>query len=747
MQGLSKLFVRGSSTVTLLRVVLIGCLIMGGLPALGVATVSAAPLSVSFHPDPLSSSPLGIHTVQPSTTLHVPVVQDTYLVDASPTQNFGAAAELLANTSTGNQSKRPILRFDLTQIPPQAHVLSATAYFYVTQKSGQTVSLHRMTASWAENTAAWATLAAAYDPNVAGSLVSVTKNQFAGSDITAVVQDWVTGNAPNNGLILVPDTPDSETRYASKEANTATQRPYLEVVIATQSVSLTAQQDTAIWETADLENYGVCDRVSLGTSGGGLGNGRPLFRFDLGDLPTPITIVSAQLQLSKVGGAIVNHEIEVYGLTAAWDEGSGDCVGAAQAANWRERQTGVAWTVPGGDFDDAPVAVATVNINSQYTWNLTDLVHQWQGGSHPNYGILLGTPDRGTDLYEFASRENADPALRPRLVISYAVTPGIVAGRVWDDANRNNRQDDGEGGLASVGMNLYAGVCQTAMTASSQRVLTGTDGRYVFNNLANGDYCVRVDGTTLPPGLTAVDDKNPLDVSLSPTLTPAILNADFAYASTIADDRLSVGLYAPCTDIAWLETFAQAHNTRFSEQNFNTCTFTLTGSAQDVADLRTAASGDEQTLFDEYDAWVMGQVVPNDPDYNNSSLVYGPQLIGAPLAWDTTLGDPGVILAVLDTGIDRNHPEFAGRLLPGYDFANKDADPSDDNGHGTNVAGIAAAGINNGLGAAGMAGRVTILPIKVLNDGNTGWWSDVSAGHHLCCGQWGQGDQPEHGRH
>jgi hypothetical protein len=87
-----------------------------------------------------------------------------------------------------------------------------------------------------------------------------------------------------------------------------------------------------------------------------------------------------------------------------------------------------------------------------------------------------------------------------------------------------------------------------------------------------------------------------------------------------------------------------------------------------------------------------------------------------------------VIVAILDTGLDLNHPEFAGRILPGYDFVNNDADPTDDHGHGTHVAGIAVAGINNGIGMAGIAGNAKLLPVKVLASNNTGWWSDVAAG-------------------
>ncbi len=78
--------------------------------------------------------------------------------------------------------------------------------------------------------------------------------------------------------------------------------------------------------------------------------------------------------------------------------------------------------------------------------------------------------------------------------------------------------------------------------------------------------------------------------------------------------------------------------------------------------------------------------------------------------------------------MDLSHPEFAGRLLPGYDFVDNDADPTDENGHGTHVAGILAAGIDNGLGIAGVAGRVKILPVRVLNSTNAGWMSDIAAG-------------------
>jgi|GEM_PF-2300168 len=109
---------------------------------------------------------------------------------------------------------------------------------------------------------------------------------------------------------------------------------------------------------------------------------------------------------------------------------------------------------------------------------------------------------------------------------------------------------------------------------------------------------------------------------------------------------------------------------------------------------------------------------PNDPDFNNQ---WGLDKISAPLAWDIEKGTEGVIIAILDTGVDYNHPDLGSKTILGYDFANNDNDPMDDhdyleeNSHGTHVAGIAAASTNNSIGIAGLAWNCKILAVKCLN--------------------------------
>jgi subtilisin family serine protease len=88
-------------------------------------------------------------------------------------------------------------------------------------------------------------------------------------------------------------------------------------------------------------------------------------------------------------------------------------------------------------------------------------------------------------------------------------------------------------------------------------------------------------------------------------------------------------------------------------------------------------------------------------------------------AWEITTGDPSVVLAILDSGIDVTHPDFAGRVIAGYDFVDEDDDPSTGPGtfaHGSSCAGLAAANANNAFSVAGVDHACRILPIRVINE-------------------------------
>ncbi len=126
---------------------------------------------------------------------------------------------------------------------------------------------------------------------------------------------------------------------------------------------------------------------------------------------------------------------------------------------------------------------------------------------------------------------------------------------------------------------------------------------------------------------------------------------------------------------------------------------------------------------------------PNDPFYAKQ---YGPQQVRAEQAWATSTGS-GVVIAILDTGVDLSHPDLQGKLVRGATFI--DCKTSCGNGdwrgpdgigqpvdsHGTHVAGIAAAATGNGVGIAGVAPDAKIMPVKVLEDGG-GSFEDIASG-------------------
>ncbi|MDN4592862.1 S8 family peptidase [Polycladomyces subterraneus] len=117
---------------------------------------------------------------------------------------------------------------------------------------------------------------------------------------------------------------------------------------------------------------------------------------------------------------------------------------------------------------------------------------------------------------------------------------------------------------------------------------------------------------------------------------------------------------------------------------------------------------------------------PNDPYF--STQQWGPQKVQAPAAWDITRGSSSVRIAIVDTGVQYNHPDLSGKVVLGHDYVDGDNDPYDGNGHGTHCAGIAAAVTNNGTGIAGMAPNASILAVRVLDSNGSGTLDAVANG-------------------
>jgi len=182
---------------------------------------------------------------------------------------------------------------------------------------------------------------------------------------------------------------------------------------------------------------------------------------------------------------------------------------------------------------------------------------------------------------------------------------------------------------------------------------------------------------------------------------------------------------------------------------------------------------DPNVAYAEPNYIVRAAVTPNDPRFSNLwGLDNGSDTdIDAPEAWDITTGSTDVVIAVIDSGVARNHPDLSANMWTnsgedagcndgldndgngyiddcrGWDFLSNDNDPSDYNGHGTHVAGTIAAEGDNATGVTGVMWQAKIMPLRILGIEGTGNTTDAleailyanANGAHIINNSWGGG--------
>lgn len=116
--------------------------------------------------------------------------------------------------------------------------------------------------------------------------------------------------------------------------------------------------------------------------------------------------------------------------------------------------------------------------------------------------------------------------------------------------------------------------------------------------------------------------------------------------------------------------------------------------------------------------------VDNDP---LRAQQWGLDYVHAGAAWRDGTGE-GVVIAVVDSGVDADHPDLRDQITPGIDLVGDGEGTRDVNGHGTHVAGIAAAASGNGIGISGCAPGAKVMPVQVLDAGGAGTADTIAAG-------------------
>lgn len=137
-----------------------------------------------------------------------------------------------------------------------------------------------------------------------------------------------------------------------------------------------------------------------------------------------------------------------------------------------------------------------------------------------------------------------------------------------------------------------------------------------------------------------------------------------------------------------------------------------------------ALKKDRRLKYVELDMAVLPTASVSDPAYSQSWAL---PKIQAPAAWDGANGS-GVIIAVLDTGVDGSHPDLQANMVPGWNIFDNNADTSDVHGHGTAVSGTAAMAGNNGAGSAGVAWGAKIMPVRIAGLDGYAYFSTIAQG-------------------
>ena len=366
----------------------------------------------------LTGAPLGNHSYTTtltsglgSTTSYTLVVdQDTWIRSDNPTDNR-ATDSVLSVVYDSGKIDRPLYRYDLSSIPASASILSASAWFYVTKEHPEgPVDIHRTTADWAETDATWNTHGDKMDAAVLATIpTQPAKDVWVQVNLTAQVQAWVNGE-PNYGITLNSTSEGMNADYASREYAS---QPYLEVIVAAPAdaatlaatgtldsgvnrtltrndVALYQQpshyevqpdgaggKDAMIYQWKANWNYGSANSLIV-RDWGSDSDYHSLLQFNLGSIPHGAAIHSAQLALYQNTTSTAGGSVDVYRITSDWVEGSGNG-GTAPGVTWNERDTGLAWTTPGGDFAGEADASTTIPVGTKdwINWDITGLVTGW----------------------------------------------------------------------------------------------------------------------------------------------------------------------------------------------------------------------------------------------------------------------------------------------------------------------------------------------------------------------------------
>ena len=380
--------------------------------------------------------------------------RDAWIRESAPNDNFGGDAVLAVKNQAGD-NLRALYHYDLSSIVGSGGVQSAKAWFYVSSNDDQAaVDIFSVTADWTENAVTWSNIANSVDSSRMGTIPpQMTNGVWVSVDITALAQQWLNDPSSNHGITLIAVSDNKESKYSSREYGSV-EKPYLEITTAVGEVSpvtisatgtlasgvtrtLTRTDvpaykspvisvlkpdsvkgiDTYISEFSPNTNYGTSKDLWISSDSG---NTRlSLLKFELGAIPTGVRVLSAKLSVKQTSTSDSSIPVTAHRIYSPWNE---------YFATWYQRDDGVSWISPGGDFDATVIASTEIGEPAigRFEWDIAELVEGWLKGTYANHGLALRTVAPTITGSKLDTSDHGDNKRYPILTIEYACECGAA---------------------------------------------------------------------------------------------------------------------------------------------------------------------------------------------------------------------------------------------------------------------------------------------------------------------------------
>jgi YD repeat-containing protein len=416
---------------------------------------------------------------------------DVYII-ASSSSNYGTASDLGVgekNNATGSIG-RSLIKFDLSSIPANATITSATLSLWTSQDLSDTdalINVYRLKTPFNETQATWNNAASGVSWQTAGASgandrestsigsASILANEPLDTEKQilfdpAKIQEMVNGTFANNGFIIVSSIElNDRFMYRSSDSGTTTQRPKLVIqytlggptptatnaIVATptstetpvasptpttapQTFTLSLQPNAT--DGADVyiiasssSNYGTASDLGVGEKNNATGSiGRSLIKFDLSSIPANATITSATLSLwTSQDLSDTDALINVYRLKTPFNE---------TQATWNNAASGVSWQTAGAsganDRESTSIGSASILANEPLDTEKQILfdpakIQEMVNGTFANNGFIIVSSIELNDRFMYRSSDSGTTTQRPKLVIQYTLggpTPTAISG-------------------------------------------------------------------------------------------------------------------------------------------------------------------------------------------------------------------------------------------------------------------------------------------------------------------------------